>query len=378
MHIISSCFFQSTPLKQTVAYTGCILSIMGVALSIIGMTASASGSLGAIVQFGSPAHACLASFALSSLVFSLVWLLLLHRKQVPASFTNASLEQKISDSPKPISDSPKPISPIDQRDFGIVEKKSLGAGLSRDEWSAVFSFLPRQDLMSCKRVCKIWYDILSANTYFDQFYAFCFLKEKVNSGVADLVVKTKPQLPNWLPKVLKSRPPFLNGKMIGETHSIVCVDFPTSMDHVCVSHENSRFDYESASLLRGEPFWILVMNELYSESLNKSYSEQEEILKKITSIKFPYRLPHVHEILVFNVSRRYGRPKAGNKIDYTFCDVTNLKDQDSDLENGEKKFTFPFNYFNFTGRIVTTTDCLERTGIAPVLSLSELEKQWGG
>jgi len=94
MHCIqNSCIGIPFPFNRAIAGFTCVLAITVIALSIIGLTASASGPFNAIVQFGTTTNGILLGTSIFVLILDLVWIAALYKKTKEQSVSRSGPSQ---------------------------------------------------------------------------------------------------------------------------------------------------------------------------------------------------------------------------------------------------------------------------------------------
>ena len=79
-YIQNSCIGTPSPFNKAIAGFTCVLAITVITLSIIGLTATASGPFNAIVQFGTTTNGILLGISIFVLILDLVWIAALCKK----------------------------------------------------------------------------------------------------------------------------------------------------------------------------------------------------------------------------------------------------------------------------------------------------------
>jgi hypothetical protein len=94
MHCIqNSCIGTPSPFNKAIAGFTSVLVITVIALSIIGLTATASGSFNAIVQFGATTNGILLGTSIFVLILDLVWISALCKKTKEQSVSQSEPSQ---------------------------------------------------------------------------------------------------------------------------------------------------------------------------------------------------------------------------------------------------------------------------------------------
>lgn len=94
MHCIqNSCIGTPTPFNKAISGFTCVLAITVIALSIVGLTASPSGSFNAIIRFGATTNGVLLGTSIFVLVLDLVWITALWNKTKEQSVSRSGPSQ---------------------------------------------------------------------------------------------------------------------------------------------------------------------------------------------------------------------------------------------------------------------------------------------
>lgn len=292
--IQNSCINTPTPLNKTIAGFACVLVITAIAIAVIGLTASSGGPFNAIVALGSTTNGILLGTSIFVLILDLLWIATLCKKKntslvqseptQPPSFPSQSFVTKGN----VIVDNSEIENPIGERLDPVVH-------LPEEAFFKILSYLNENELGRSSLVSKEWKRIASDEALWKPLYPkIAFGKEKWATHFG--VIGEEPPLPPNIHQILKSRPRFLNGKSVEETHMLVLIPSsingkPLTLNSIgdlvespLQGHKTGyRYIWSEMFTEHGEKsvnasYWVLMSKDVLPKSRNKNYSAQQELV----------------------------------------------------------------------------------------------------
>lgn len=260
--------------------------------------------------------------------------------------------------------------------LAAIGQRSSSISIWQKRWDynsfcKAMGYLDKQSIARCERTCKVWKQMIQKNQ--NVWKTQCLLYEalpRTLSGTPTNVANYKqhllkepsiafgkkqwskyfgdigkvPQLPSTIHKILKNPCPFFRNKRVEETHMLVLVPATLNgtpmtlkrlgklMKGLKCSHpasgyaDNCNFPYDGNTSFEAT-HWILMTNDVISESRNKPYLDQKSLVEKISNYHVPELSDAIVAIFMEYVSTGIHRFALGNPSTFTRCQGTHLCSQ---------------------------------------------------